>query len=296
MPMPDTPVGKPQPSIAIVGLGLMGTVIAQRFLQHGWKVFIWNRSVEKAESLCQQGATWTENPFTVCDRVLISLYSSDVVKSVIEQFSEQPWLAEYVIDTTTGDPEDTLALAQQFAGKSVLYMDTPISGSSEQTLRGEATVLVGADDKVFQRCDEIWKVLGTKVLHTGPVGTASQMKLVTNLVLGLNRLALSEGLVFAESLGINPSQALQVLKESAARSGVMETKGRKMIERDFTPQARLAQHLKDVYLILRSAARHGLELPTTTLHSQLLEKAVAMNLGEADNSAIIETIRGSQDS
>lgn len=296
MPNPDTPVSKPQPSIAIVGLGLMGTVIALRFLQHGWKVFVWNRSCEKAESLCQQGAIWTENPFTVCDHVLISLYSSDVVKSVIEQFSTQPWLAEYVIDTTTGDPEDTLALAQQFAGKNVQYMDAPISGSSEQTLRGEATVLVGADEKIFERCAGIWNVLGTKVLHTGQVGTASQMKLVTNLVLGLNRLALSEGIVFAESLGINPSQALQVLKESAARSGVMETKGRKMIERDFAPQARLAQHLKDVYLILQSAARHGLDLPTTTLHSRLLEKAVAMNLGEADNSAIIETIRGTKDS
>jgi 3-hydroxyisobutyrate dehydrogenase-like beta-hydroxyacid dehydrogenase len=294
--MPDTPVSKTQPSIAIVGLGLMGTVITQRFLKHGWKVFVWNRSREKADNLCQQGAIWEENPFANCNRVLISLYSSDVVKSVIEQFSNQPWLAEYVIDTTTGDPEDTLALAHQFAGKKVQYMDAPISGSSEQTLRGEATVLVGADENIFEQCDDIWQVLGTKVLHTGPVGTASQMKLVTNLVLGLNRLALSEGLVFAESLGINPSQALQVLKESAARSGVMETKGRKMIERDFTPQARLAQHLKDVYLILRSAERNGLKLPTTNLHGQLLEKAVEMNLGEADNSAIIETIRGSKDS
>ncbi|MEY4567446.1 MAG: hypothetical protein RLY14_2416 [Planctomycetota bacterium] len=294
--MSDIPVSKPQTAIAIVGLGLMGTVITQRFLQHGWKVFVWNRSREKADALCRQGAIWTENPFTNCNRVLISLYSSDVVKSVIEQFSNQPWLAEYVIDTTTGDPEDTLALAHQFAGKKLQYMDAPISGSSEQTLRGEATVLVGADEKVFERCADIWQVLGTKVLHTGPVGTASQMKLVTNLVLGLNRLALSEGLVFAESLGINPSQALQVLKESAARSGVMETKGRKMIERDFAPQARLAQHLKDVYLILRSAERSGLELPTTNLHSQLLEKAVAMNLGEADNSAIIEAIRGFKDS
>lgn len=294
--MPDTPVSTTQPSIAIVGLGLMGTVITQRFLKHGWKVFVWNRSREKADNLCQQGAVWAENPFANCNRVVISLYSSDVVKSVIEQFSNQPWLAEYVIDTTTGDPEDTLALAHQFAGKQVQYMDAPISGSSEQTLRGEATVLVGADENIFEQCADIWQVLGTKVLHTGPVGTASQMKLVTNLVLGLNRLALSEGLVFAESLGINPSQALQVLKESAARSGVMETKGRKMIERDFTPQARLAQHLKDVYLILRSAERNGLKLPTTNLHSQLLEKAVAMNLGEADNSAIIEAIRGSKDS
>jgi 3-hydroxyisobutyrate dehydrogenase-like beta-hydroxyacid dehydrogenase len=114
------------------------------------------------------------------------------------------------------------------------------------------------------------------------------MKLVVNLVLGLNRAVLAEGLSFAKSIGVGPRQALEVLKAGPAFSRVMETKGEKMLSQDFSPQARLAQHHKDVKLMLDEAARTNLELPLSTLHEELLARLVAAGDGDLDNSAIIK--------
>ena len=117
------------------------------------------------------------------------------------------------------------------------------------------------------------------------------MKLITNLVLGLNRAALAEGLVFAETIGVDPSAALDVLKGSVAYSRTMDTKGRKMIDRDFRVLAKLSQHLKDVRLMLDAARKAEVKLPLTTLHADLLSQAEAAGYGEADNSAVINAIR-----
>jgi 3-hydroxyisobutyrate dehydrogenase-like beta-hydroxyacid dehydrogenase len=117
------------------------------------------------------------------------------------------------------------------------------------------------------------------------------MKLVTNLVLGLNRAALAEGLVYAASQGISPSAALEVLRGSPAYSRQMDTKGSKMLASDYTVQARLTQHLKDVRLILETAAQSGLSLTLTAAHQQLLERAEILGFGAADNSAVIEAVR-----
>jgi 3-hydroxyisobutyrate dehydrogenase-like beta-hydroxyacid dehydrogenase len=117
------------------------------------------------------------------------------------------------------------------------------------------------------------------------------MKLVTNLVLGLNRAALAEGLALAESMDIDLANALEVLRGSGAYSLQMDTKGGKMIAGDYAAQARLSQHLKDVRLMLQSAEGSGLALPLTEAHRRLLELAESLGLGEHDNSAVFEAIR-----
>ena len=128
-------------------------------------------------------------------------------------------------------------------------------------------------------------------MHVGPSGAGARLKLVTNLVLGLNRAALAEGLAFAEAMRLDPRQTLAVLQASAAYSRIMDTKGEKMIGGDFRPVARLSQHLKDVRLMRRAAAEEALPLPLTETHCELLERAEAHGWGELDNSAIIKVLR-----
>ena len=173
------------------------------------------------------------------------------------------------------------------------YLDATISGSSQVLQTGEAVFLVGGTVTDFERCADLWRVLAGKVFHTGPVGSGARQKLVSNLVLGLNRAALAEGLVFAEALGLDPAQTLHLLRESLAYSKIMDTKGVKMLGRDYTPQARLSQHLKDVRLILASAAEGGLTLPLSEAHRQILERAEELGWGEFDNSALVEALRPS---
>ena len=278
-------------TLGLIGLGLMGTALAERLLEHGRRVAVWNRTREKAEPLLARGAKWSDNPLATCQRVIVSLYTTDVVTEVLEQLRDGLHAGLLIIDTTTGEPEQTAALGKTLADRGVQYLDAPFSGSSEQTRRGEATVIVGGDRGAFDACADLWPVLGQRVFHVGPCGSAAKMKLISNLVLGLNRAALAEGLAFAEALGVSPAAALEVMAGSMAYSRAMDVKGRKMIERDFTAQARLSQHLKDVRLMLQAAADAGLTLPLSETHRQLMEKAEALGLGDLDNCALIEVLR-----
>jgi 3-hydroxyisobutyrate dehydrogenase-like beta-hydroxyacid dehydrogenase len=284
--------------IGMIGLGLMGTAMSERLLEHGFDVLVWNRTKAKAEPLIALGARWSDNPLADCDRIIISLYTSDVVESVFEKLlndlhtkrASEELLGKILIDTTTGAPERSAEMSAQLATLGLKYLDAPISGSSEQTRRGESTVMVGGEREAFEACSDLWPMLGANIYHVGASGSAAKMKLVSNLVLGLNRAALAEALVFAKGIGVDPASALAVLRGSMAYSRVMDVKGQKMLDDDFTVQARLAQHLKDVRLILAS----GLTLPLSETHRQLLEQAEMMGLGEADNSAIIKAIQQCQ--
>jgi 3-hydroxyisobutyrate dehydrogenase-like beta-hydroxyacid dehydrogenase len=277
--------------VGVIGLGLMGTAIVERLLERGYVPVVWNRTREKADPFLARGAIWSDNPLVGCDRVIVSLYSSDVVDEVLGPRYRDVAPGTIVIDTTTGEPSQSELWAGRLAECSACYIDAPISGSSEQTRRGEATVMVGGDESAFRRCDDLWPVLGKNVYHVGPSGGAAKMKLITNLVLGVNRAALAEGLALAERMGIDGGKALEVLKGSAAYSRQMDTKGQKMLDRDYSVQARLSQHLKDVRLILAEAQRAGIETPLVDAHRRMLELAETLGWGDADNSAVIEALR-----
>lgn len=277
----------------MIGLGLMGTALTERLLEHGYRVAVWNRTREKADSLLTRGAQWSDNPLAQCERVIISLYTTEVVEAVLAELDAGLHAGQIILDTTTGEPEQTAALGARLATHGVQYLDAPISGSSEQTRRGEATVIVGGDRPAFEACADLWRVMAAKTFHVGACGSAAKMKLITNLVLGLNRAALAEGLAFAEAIGVAPAAALEVMAGSNAYSKAIDVKGRKLVERDFTVQARLSQHLKDVRLMLQAAGAVGMELPLTDTHRRLMEQAEAAGLGELDNSAIIEVLRKS---
>lgn len=277
--------------VGLIGLGLMGTALTERLLEHGYRVAVWNRTREKAAPLLARGADWSDNPLATCRRVILSLYTTGVVLEVLEHLRAGLQAGQIILDTTTGEPEQTAALGGRLAAEGVHYLDAPISGSSQQTRDGQATVIVGGDRAAFDACSDLWPVLGRNVFHVGRCGSAARMKLISNLVLGLNRAALAEGLAFAEALDVSPAAALEVLAGSNAYSRAMDVKGRKMVERDFTVQARLSQHLKDVHLMLNAAQAAGLSLPLTETHRRLMEQAEAAGFGEQDNSAIIEVLR-----
>lgn len=282
--------------VGVIGLGLMGTALTERLLDAGYDVWVHNRTRKKADPLLALGAHWADNPLTTCDHVLISLYTTNTVEEVLEQLGGEFLPGQILIDTTTGPPDQTARLGAQLAEQGVRYLDAPISGSSQQTRDGQVTTIVGGTRETFDACGDLFDCWSAKTIYAGPCGSGSKMKLVSNLVLGLNRAALAEGLVFAETLGLNLNAALEVLLGTMAYSRIMDTKGKKMVEGDFRTQARLAQHQKDIRLILDAAAQIGQDLPLSDAHARLLEMAVTAGLGDEDNSAIIEAIRSCKSS
>ena len=151
--------------------------------------------------------------------------------------------------------------------------------------------MVGGEKVAFEKCLDIHRALSEKVFYLGPSGSGAKAKLASNLILGLNRLVLAEGLIFAEELGLDLEPFLELLKVSPAYSVSMDVKGRKMLEGDFEPQSRIHQHHKDVSIILKYAEIAGQELPLSKLHMDILEKAIAAGDAELDNSAVIREIR-----
>ena len=181
-----------------------------------------------------------------------------------------------------------MAIAERFAARGAEYVDATILGSSAQVADRDAIVLVGGDDGAVAAASKLISHFARRSFHLGTAGAGSRMKLAANLVLGLNRAALAEGLAFASQLGIDPRLALEVFRDGAAYSKVMDTKGEKMLTADFTPQARLQQHRKDVALIIAAAARSGSRLPLSESHAELLDRAIAAGYGAQDNSAVIK--------
>jgi 3-hydroxyisobutyrate dehydrogenase-like beta-hydroxyacid dehydrogenase len=277
----NTPIG-------VIGLGLLGSAIAERLLGAGYQIQVHNRTREKADRLVELGAVWSDNPLAECDRVIISLYTSDVVSSVLEQLENGLHEGQILIDTTTGTPAHAESLALRLEAQGVHYLDAPVSGSSDQAKQGKITVLVGGTMKAFNDVKDMLERLAEKTIYVGGSGNGARLKLVSNLVLGLNRAVLAEGLALGEAMGLNAELTLSVLKASAAYSGVMDTKGRKMINRDFATQARLSQHLKDVRLILEQGLKLDQELPLSKLHAFLLSELEQRGMGDLDNSAIIQ--------
>jgi 3-hydroxyisobutyrate dehydrogenase-like beta-hydroxyacid dehydrogenase len=285
--------GSVRQPVGLIGTGLFGTALAERLLAEGFPVQVYNRTRAKSDPLLAKGAKWSDNPIKECPRTIFSVYTTEQVADLLEQMHAGLKPGQIIVDTSTSDPQQTAALGTRLARRGIEYLEAPFSGSSEQTRNHESTALVAGDKSAFHACDDLWNCLAAKTFYVGSWGNAAKMKLVTNLVLGLNRLALAESLVFAEATGLAMKDALQVLLDSPAYSRTMDAKGPKMVDGEFAPQARLSQHIKDVRLILEEASRGGATLPLSALHLELLEQAEAAGLGDLDNSAIVRVIQDS---
>lgn len=277
-------------TIGLVGVGLLGTAIAERLLSRGFRVIGTDIDPARCQALRGLGGAAVACPADLagrCARIVLSLPTSAIARGVLADLEPHLARGQTIIDTTTGAPDEMAALGHRLAARGAWYLDATVSGPSTQARRGEVVLMVGGDGGAFAACADVFEALARLTFHLGPCGSGAKMKLATNLVLGLNRAALAEGLAFARALGLDAEVTLGVLRESMAYSRTMDTKGPKMVQGDFTPEARLSQHLKDVRLVLEEARRAGLGVPLSEAHRGLLEAAEAAGHGDLDNSAIL---------
>jgi 3-hydroxyisobutyrate dehydrogenase-like beta-hydroxyacid dehydrogenase len=274
----------------MVGLGLLGTALAERFLRGGWSVTGFDINPDCLAALARLGGRpvmGARETLIETDRLVLSLPTTAEVEAVLGEMGPALRAGLVVIDTTTGDPDCTADIGARLAARGIRYLDATVSGSSEQVRAADVVLLVGGERADLESCADLFGCFARRWLLAGPWGAGARLKLVVNLVLGLNRAALAEGLAFARACGVAPETALEALRAGAAYSRVMDVKGRKMIDGDFACQARLSQHLKDVRLIRAAGRRAGAYLPLSAVHEQLLERLEASGLGQEDNAAII---------
>ena len=280
---------KPYDTIGIVGLGLLGSAIAERLIAAGYEVIGFDTDVSRQESPHHLGVTFVESlaETSTAECLLLSLPDATISTAVCDELSQRLSPGTVILDTTTGDPATMTDIANRLDANGIQYLDTCIGGSSEQCRNGEVIAMVGGDRDAFNTSQPVLDSFATQSFHLGPAGSGAKMKLVVNLILGLNRAVLAEGLALAKQFSLDLPTTLEVLQAGPAASKALETKGRKMIEGDFTPQARLSQHRKDVGLILDAAEQSNAALPFSVMHAELLDRLIAAGFGDEDNSAIV---------
>lgn len=290
-PSADTPVN----TVGLVGLGLVGRALAQRLHQQGWQCWGWDVLPQARAQFEQDGYRVATDIASMASRVntlILAVYDTAGVNAVAQQVVEAPMRNAplTLMDCSTGHPEELVALHAWLTSHGIGFIEAPLSGSSAQIAAGQATLLLGGDVTLIETHRALLQAISPKQHHLGGVGMGCAAKLASNLVLGLNRVALAEGLVFAQRLGLDAQAFIDLLLDSPARSEAVLSKGAQMVTRDFTPRSRIRQHLKDLDIMLEMAEHHGQLLPMTQAHRRLLQAAVAAGDGELDNAAVIQTI------
>lgn len=279
----------------IIGLGLIGTALAQRLLAAGFGVYGYDVRPERNDNLVALGGKPCAGPAEVaqhCTNVVLSVFNTEQVESVVEGDDGAGFSGRHIlICTSTCDPDRIEALAKREAGRGIRFLEAPLSGNSDQIAKGNGVALIGGERELMDEAMPVLSALCKQSYYLGPAGSGGRAKLAVNLIGGLNRAVLAEGLAFAEAMGLELAPFLEVLKGSAVYSRAMDTRGMKMVTGDFTPHAWLTQSLKDFKLMHEVAARAGQQLPLAALYTELIESCIAHGEGQFDNSAVIQELR-----
>lgn len=281
--------------VGLIGVGLVGSALAERLTGAGLSVTAYDVDAAFGRAIAGLPVRIAASARDVAKAaaiVLLALPDTDATETVIGDIAPVLRAGMILIDVSTDDPERIASLAGTLAGRGVHLLDAPLSGSSVQIRAGDAVAIAGGDRSAFDDAAPVFNAISRHTFHLGPSGCGHRAKLATNLLLGLNRAALAEAVVFAEALGLDPSSFLAMARVTPAYSRAIDAKGEKMIARNYAPpESRVRQHRKDVALILAAAARLGCVLPLSEAHAALLDGAIAAGDGELDSSAIVEELR-----
>ena len=208
--------------IGLIGLGLVGSALAIRMKQAGFSILGFDIDPHQCQKNHEAGIQIAESLYDItqkCSRVVLSLPDSDIVEKALlgeRGLLEDTSIPKIIIDTTTGNPPQVRHISKEISQRNAIYCDACLIGSSTMIQKGDSVVVIGSQENVLESIQDLLDSWTNQIFHMGDVGTGSDTKLVVNLVIGLNRLVLSESLVFAELLGLDLYKILEVLKSGVS--------------------------------------------------------------------------------
>jgi 3-hydroxyisobutyrate dehydrogenase len=283
-------------NIGFVGLGIMGQGMAHNLLKAGFALTVWNRTASRAESLAEAGAQVGRNPAEVAaksDIIVVCVSDTPDVEAVV--LGEDGIIAgakagSLVIDCSTISPIATRKIAAKLAEHEVALLDAPISGGSEGAAKGTLSIMVGGGAKDFERAMPIFEAMGKSITHVGKTGAGQTVKLVNQVLVVGNALAMCEALLLAQAGGVDLKTALRAVEAGAAGSWMLSNRGPQIIERDWRPGFTVDLQLKDLRLVLDAADELGVPLLGTDLIFQLYRSLQAQDLGHEGNHILIKAL------
>lgn len=282
--------------IGFVGIGLMGQQMSRRLLAAGFPVMVWNRTKARAADLLAAGAVWGESPRAVAeasDVVIVMVTDSAASEAVIAGpqgvlAGAHPGLT--LIDMGSVAPETSRAMAERARAKGVPMLDAPVTGNPKVASEGKLGIMVGGPQATFDACLPIFQAMGVKIIHVGESGKGTTLKLINNLIMGVAIQAVAEALVLAQKAGIDPVKVQEITSVGGARTGAMETRGRRMITHDFSPHFSANNMYKDLSTALKLADEVGVSLPATSIAREMLRAVKSQGKGELDSCAVLTVI------
>jgi 3-hydroxyisobutyrate dehydrogenase len=282
--------------VGFIGLGIMGRGMAANLLRAGFTVTVWNRTITRMEELVAQGAHAGASPQDVAARsdiTVICVSDTPDVQGVV--LGEQGILhgakaGSLVIDCSTISPQATRELAAQLAQSGVYMLDAPISGGSEGAAKGTLSIMVGGEAEQFERALPLFHAMGKTITHVGPNGAGQTVKLVNQVLVVGNCLAMCEALMFAQAGGADLQKTFSAISQGAAGSWMFSNRAPQIMRRDWRPGFTIDLQQKDLRLVLEAADQVGTPLPATSLIFQLYRSLQAQGLGEEGNHALIKAL------
>jgi 3-hydroxyisobutyrate dehydrogenase len=295
--MPTATLDKPNTRVGFIGLGLMGSRLTRRLDSFGWHVRAWNRSPKPAEEINKWGITVAPsiaNLVANSDVILSSLANDEAVRSVYLDEGGVFSAAEpgtVILEMSTISPEISRDLHQKARAAGVKFLDVAVSGSTPAVEAGTVTLLAGGDKETFEQCVPIFESIARQWFLIGPGSSGVQMKLVVNLLLGLDMQAIAEAVSLGEHLQIDRDTLLYVLSKTAVAPPAMQGKIRKIKEGDYSPEFPLRLMSKDMDLVMDAALNSGADLPAAALAQYVLAANVPAS-GDLDLAAITPYVVG----
>ena len=282
--------------IGFIGLGIMGAGMAHNLLKAGFAVTVWNRTVSRAEPLVAAGAQVGQDPADVAaqsDIIITCVSDTPDVESVIlgeAGVIRGAAAGSLVVDCSTISPAATKEIAAKLAENSVAMLDAPISGGSEGAVNGTLSIMVGGAASDFERARPAFEAMGKTITHVGETGAGQTVKLVNQVLVVVNALAMCEALLLAEAGGVDLKNALKAVEAGAAGSWMLSNRGPQIIERDWRPGFTVDLQLKDLRLVREAADQLGVPLLGTDLVFDLYRTLQARGLGEQGNHILMQAL------
>jgi 3-hydroxyisobutyrate dehydrogenase len=284
-------------TVAILGLGTMGSGMAANLLKAGFSLVVYNRTVAKAQSLVDAGARLASTPAEAAKgaSIVISMLADDAA-------SREVWLGKdgalaaagkdaILIESSTVSPAWVAELAGLAAQRGVEFLDAPVTGSRMQAAAGQLSFLVGGSVRALEAVTPALKAMGKEIVHLGPAGSGAKLKLINNFLCGVQIASLAEGIAWIERSGLDREKALAFLKTGAGGSPLVGAISTRMVDHNYAVNFLLRLMAKDLQYAQSEAERCNVDLTTAEAAHGLFEAAIAKGFGEADMSSVIEPLR-----
>jgi 2-hydroxy-3-oxopropionate reductase len=272
----------------------MGLPMAKNILKAGYKLKAFNRSQNKAEPLRELGAeitTTIDGAVKDSDVVITMLTDDTAIDDVMNSsdFLDNLKSGATVIDMSSVKPTTATKHGNNLKSKNINYLDAPVSGGTIGAEEASLAIMVGGEQKVFDEVTDVFKTMGNPTL-VGPLASGQVSKLANQIIVGLTIGAVAEAVTLCEKAGANPNKMIKALSGGWADSKILQTHGKRMIDKDFTPKGRTSVHLKDMNNILECANSYNTHLPISNLIKEMYKSLVENGHGETDHSSLYKEI------